>query len=62
MEIQEALAIIRKLVGGIHPETGETLQTDCLYRHPQAVRAMQRRGQRTRVPARARTPQAVLAQ
>ena len=42
MEIQEALAILRKLVDGVHPETGEILQTDCLYRHPQAVRAMQR--------------------
>jgi hypothetical protein len=42
MEIQEALAVIRKLAGGMHPETGEILHTDCLYRHPQAVRAMLR--------------------
>src|SRR5947207_9924625 len=38
MEIREALPIVRKLVDGVHPETGEVLQTDCLYNHPQAVR------------------------
>ena len=39
MEIQEALAILRKLADGVHPETAEILQKDCLYHHPQAVRA-----------------------
>ncbi len=42
MEIQEALAVIRKLADGIHPETGEILHTDSLYRHRQALRAMLR--------------------
>ncbi len=42
MEIQEALQIVRKLADGIHPETGEVLQTDCLYQQPQAVRALHR--------------------
>ncbi len=42
MEIQEALAVIRKLADGMHPETGAVLPTDCLYQHPQAVRAMHR--------------------
>lgn len=42
MEIQEALAVIRKLADGIHPETGEALSADCLYHNPQAVRAMHR--------------------
>jgi len=40
MEIQEALQIVRKLADGIHPETGEVLQTDCLYQQPQVVRAL----------------------
>ena len=42
MEIPEALSIMRKLADGIHPETGEILSSDCLYNHPQAVRALQR--------------------
>jgi hypothetical protein len=42
MEIEEALAVIRKLADGIHPETGATLPADNLYQHPQAVRAMHR--------------------
>jgi len=42
MEIQEALAVIRKLADGMHPETGDVLPADCLYRHPQTVRAMLR--------------------
>jgi len=42
MEIQEALQIVRKLADGIHPETGEVLQTNCLYQQPQAVRALHR--------------------
>ena len=42
MEIQEALAVIRKLADGIHPETGVALSGDCLYHHPQAVRALHR--------------------
>lgn len=42
MEIQEALEVIRKLADGIHPETGAVLPGDCLYHHPQAVRAMHR--------------------
>jgi len=36
MEIQEALAVIRKLADGMHPETGAVLPSDCLYHHPQA--------------------------
>lgn len=42
MEIQEALAVIRKLADGLHPETGAKLPADNLYQHPQAVRAMHR--------------------
>ena len=42
MEIEEALAVIRKLADGVHPETGATLPADNLYQHPQAVRAMHR--------------------
>ena len=42
MEIQEALAVIRKLADGTHPETGVLLSADSLYQHPQAVRAMHR--------------------
>jgi len=42
MEIQEALAVVRKLADGMHPETGELLPGDCLYQHTQAVRAMHR--------------------
>lgn len=42
MEIHEALEIVRRLADGLHPETGETLPSDCLYQNPQAVRALQR--------------------
>jgi len=42
MEIREALTIVRKLADGVHPETGEVVQADCLYNHPQAVRALHR--------------------
>lgn len=42
MEIQEALAVIRKLADGVHLETGAVLPPDNLYQHPQAVRAMHR--------------------
>ena len=42
MEIQEALGIVRKLADGIHPETGEVLQNDSIYQHPQSVRALHR--------------------
>jgi hypothetical protein len=42
MEIREALAIVQKLADGIHPETGEALQSDCMYNNPQAVRALYR--------------------
>ena len=42
MEIQEALAVIRKLADGVHPETGAVLPADNLYQHPQSVRAMHR--------------------
>ncbi|HEY7352227.1 MAG TPA: hypothetical protein VH596_05615 [Terriglobales bacterium] len=42
MEIQEALVVIKKLADGVHPETGAVLPGDCLYHHPQAVRALHR--------------------
>src|SRR5581483_334895 len=42
METQEALLVIRKLADGMHPETGVVLPADCLYHHPQAVRALHR--------------------
>lgn len=42
MEIQEALVIVKKLADGMHPETGTVLPGDCLYQHPQAVRALHR--------------------
>jgi hypothetical protein len=40
MEIREALDIVRKLVNGGHPETGEFVQGDSRYQHPQTVRAL----------------------
>lgn len=42
MEIPEALAVTRKLADGVHPETGAALRDDCLFHHPQAVRALHR--------------------
>jgi hypothetical protein len=59
MEIREALTIVRKLADGVHPETGEVLQEDCLYNHPHAVhtsrdwraRVSGRAGAREKVPA-----------
>ncbi len=42
MEIQEAIGIIRKLADGVHPVSGEVLQMDCLYQHPQSARALAR--------------------
>ena|SRR5437868_210798 len=42
MEIEEALGIVRRLADGVHPETGEVLQIDSLYQHPQSVRALHR--------------------
>jgi len=42
MELQEALEIVRRLADGLHPATGQSLPDDCLYHHPQAVRALQR--------------------
>lgn len=42
MEIAEALNVVRALAGGTHPETGEALGADSLYRKPQVVRAMNR--------------------
>jgi hypothetical protein len=42
MEIQEALTIVKKLADGQHPETGTVLPGDCLYQHPQTVRALHR--------------------
>jgi hypothetical protein len=42
MEILEALSIVRRLADGIHPESGRELPGDCLYQHPQAVRALHR--------------------
>jgi hypothetical protein len=42
MEIQEAIVVIRKLADGMHPETGAILPGDCLYHHPQTVRALHR--------------------
>jgi hypothetical protein len=41
VEIQEAIEIVRKLADGLHPETGQSLPADCLFQHPQAVRALQ---------------------
>jgi hypothetical protein len=40
MEIQEALAIVRKLASGVNPESGEALPGESMYQHPQAVRAL----------------------
>jgi hypothetical protein len=42
MEIRETLTIVRKLADGVHPETGEVLQGDCLYNQAHAVRALHR--------------------
>jgi len=42
MEIQEALEVIRRLADGLHPENSETLGGDSIYRHPRAVRALNR--------------------
>jgi hypothetical protein len=41
MEICEALEIVRKLADGVHPDTGQVLPGDCLFQHPQAIRALQ---------------------
>ena len=40
MDIQEALNIVRKLAAGVHPETGEAIESDSMYQNPQAVRAL----------------------
>jgi hypothetical protein len=40
MEIQEALNIVRRLAAGVHPETGEVLESHDMYQHPQTVRAL----------------------
>ena len=42
IETQEALAIVRRLADGQHPETGAALSSDSLYRQPQTMRALQR--------------------
>jgi hypothetical protein len=42
MELEEALAVMRRLADGLHPETGGSLPSDCLYQHPQSVRALHR--------------------
>ena len=42
MEIQEALTVVRKLADGVHPDTSEIMNSDCLYNHPIAVRALHR--------------------
>src|SRR5207248_11670456 len=42
MEIQEALAVIRKLADGVHPETGTALPGYCVYHQLQVVRALHR--------------------
>lgn len=40
MDIQEALAIVRKLVGGIDPGTGQELGGDSLLHHPEIILAL----------------------
>ena len=42
MEIQEALKIMKALVDGVNPETGEVLSHDLVFQNPQNVRAMHR--------------------
>jgi hypothetical protein len=41
MEVLEALEIVRRLAAGQHPETGQSLPQDSVYRNPQAVGALQ---------------------
>ncbi len=40
MEIQAAIKVIRALADGVHPETGEALKEDLIYRDPQVVMAL----------------------
>lgn len=42
MEINEALAVIRKLANGLHPETGAPLENNSSLQHPQSIRALNR--------------------
>lgn len=42
MEIVEALTVVRKLADGVHPETGEALDGDSLYKHPLTASALNR--------------------
>ena len=40
MEIQETLRIMRALVDGVSPETGEVLTDDAVHQYPPVVRAL----------------------
>jgi hypothetical protein len=42
MEIEQALKILRSLANGTHPDTGETLPDDSVYRNSQTIRALNR--------------------
>lgn len=42
MEIQEALKILRALADGVHPVTGQSVQSESVYQNPQTVRALHR--------------------
>jgi len=40
MQLDHALAIIRSLANGVHPISGEVMDFDGPYQHPQVVRAL----------------------
>lgn len=42
MELDEAIKVIRALVNGVNPETGETLEESSICRAPQSVKALNR--------------------
>ena len=42
MEIQEAIKVVRALADGVHPETGEVLQTDSICKNAQVAAALNR--------------------
>lgn len=40
MDAAQALAVVRSLANGIHPETGEVFPAESVYQRPQIVRAL----------------------
>ena len=42
MEIEQALAVIRRLADGLHPDTADPFERDSPYQLPQVIRALHR--------------------